>query len=137
MKRLASIARLVGPLARGARRHPAPLRAAAAWALLLVYAYAVPPRGWLAIATGYLLLTVALVWTLVPACRAVGERLLPEPLRGQERRLARRHGVVLALLIVGNLALAVARVWSPAVAVVAVMALGVEETWAWAAAKRR
>ena len=137
MVSLASIAHLPERLAHAARRHPAVPRAAAAWVPLLVFAYFVPPRGWLAVTSAYLLLTVALIWTIVPIFRALGARLAPEPTRGPGRQLARRQGIVLAVLIVGNLVLVAAHLWSPWLAGVAIITLGIEEAWAWVVASRR
>jgi hypothetical protein len=129
--RLAEVASLLGALPRGARRHPALVRAGAAWVPPLVYAHAVPPRGWLAISIGGALLLVALVWTLVPLVRALGERLLWELPRERERRLARRQGLMLAVLVVANLALAALRVWTPLLAAVTIAFVVAEAVWAW------
>ncbi len=102
--------------------------AAVAWILVAGYAYLIAPRGTLSLALFFVLLYAALAVTLVPLCRLAGRWGVPRPLRAQVPRAhAVRQGLLLALLLVGNLALLAARAWNPVVLVLGLLALGIEE----------
>jgi hypothetical protein len=107
--------------------------AAIMWLLLAFYAYAVAPRGPLALAGFFALLYAALATTLVPLCRVVGRQLVPRPLRAQVPfGHAARQGMLLALLVAGNVALLAGRAWSPVALAVGLIAVGIEEAIALA-----
>ncbi|GAC1449218.1 MAG: hypothetical protein PVSMB4_07200 [Ktedonobacterales bacterium] len=107
--------------------------AGTAWLVVGGYAYLVAPRGALAVLAGFALLYVALATTLVPVCRWVSLRLPASPLhRDSRRRDAVRQGLLLALLVVANLALLAARAWTPLALLLGLVALGIEEALAWA-----
>lgn len=114
-----------------------PLRAWAiaaglAWLAVALYAYLVAPRGVPAVVAGFALLYIALAATAIPLCRWLGWRLIASPLRREShRRHALRQGLLLALLAVGNLALAVAHAWSPLALLLGLVALAIEEALAW------
>jgi hypothetical protein len=109
------------------------LAAGTAWLVVGSFAYLVAPRGALAVLAGFALLYVALATTLIPICRWVGLRLLASPLhRESPRGHALRQGLLLALLVVGNLALLAARAWSPLALLLGLVAFGIEEALAWA-----
>jgi hypothetical protein len=105
--------------------------AALAWLLVIAYAYAVAPRGPLAIALFLALLYLALAATLIPLCRVVGAHLhAAAPGQHDQARHAWRRGLLLTLLVVGNLALLGARAWSPLVALLGLAAAGIAEALA-------
>jgi hypothetical protein len=107
--------------------------AAVAWLLVAGYAYVIAPRGALSLALFFVLLYAALAATLVPLCRVAGRWGVPRPLRSQvPSAYALRQGLLLALFIVGNLALLAARAWNPVMLVFGALALGIEEAVALA-----